>query len=190
MEHYYQGNAFSLCSPTFEECLTKIKKLKHDDIEQIRQLPSFRIYVESLKEPRMIIDLLENDKYLLNNMEPLLKNLYEYFSKFHCFLRLLFTMVQNLPKKFMGNQLRDIYSFCSTRNILDTQEFNDLWQLLTMLSKDEFLQTINNATATLNQYKKSFCLNDVIGTETGNLIDEVGGFIAVIISKNTLEEIS
>lgn len=173
MEHYNQGNAFSLCSRTFEESLSMIKNLKHDDIEQIRQLPSFRIYVESLSDPVKIIDLLENDEYFLQNLEPLLKNVYQYLNKFHCFVRLLFTMVQNMPKNLIGKQFRDIYSFCSSRNIFNTDSFYDLWQLLTMLSKDEFLETIKNAVNTLIQYKQQFCSNDVIGKETNDIIDEV-----------------
>lgn len=150
-----------------------IKNLKHSDIEEIRQLPSFRIYVESNPNPAEIIDLLENDEYFLTNLEPLLRNVYQYFNRFHCFLRLLFTMLQNLPKNYIGKQLRDFYSLCSATNIFQTESFTDLWQLLTLLSKDEFLQTLNSAIITLNAYKETFCLNDVIGKETQGLIDEV-----------------
>lgn len=185
MEHYHQGNAFSLCSTTYEQSLNVIKKLKHADIEQIRQLPSFRIYVESLNDPAKIINLLKNDKYFVKNLEPLLKNIYQYFNKFHCFLRLLFTMIQGLPKNFMGKQLRDIYSLCSSTNILSSEQFTDLWQLLTMLSKDEFCQTINNAVNTLNQYKDTFCSNDVIGKETSDLIDEVSLMILSLLLVTT-----
>lgn len=173
MEHYNQGNAFSLCSTTFEESLKMIENLNHDDIEQIRQLPSFRIYVESLTDPMNIINFLENDEYFLKNLELLLKNIYQYFNKFHCFVRLLFTMVEKIPRNLFGKQFRDIYSLCSSTNILNTDSFHDLWQLLIMLSKDEFLQTLNNAVNTLNQYKERYCSNDVIANETSDIIDEV-----------------
>lgn len=189
MEHYCKGNAFALCSTSYEQSLKMIGNLKHSDIEEIRQLPSFRIYVESNKNPAEIIDLLENDEYFLKNLKPLLKNVYQYFNKFHCFLRLLFTMLQNLPKNFIGKQLRDIYSLCSSTNIFQTESFTELWQLLTMLSKDEFLQTLNSAINTLNDYKDTFCLNEVIGKETRDLIDEVsrcGSMVNIVLTKNKL----
>lgn len=173
MEHYCKGNAFSLCCLTYDQSIKMIKNLKHADIEEIRQLPSFRIYVESRENPAEIIDLLENDKYFLKNLEPLLKNVYQYFNKFHCFVRFLFAMLKNLPKNFIGKQLRDIYSFCGTTNIFQTESFTDLWQLLTLLSKDEFLQTINGAIETLDHCKETFCSNEVIGKETRDIIDEV-----------------
>lgn len=173
MEHYHKGNALSLCSTTYEQSLKMIKNLKHADIEDIRQLQSFRSYVESRENPAEIIDLLENDEYFRKNLEPLLKNVYQYFNKFHCFVRLLFEMVKNLPKNFMGKQLRDLYALCSSTNIFQNESFTDMWQLLTMLSKDEFLQTLNGAVDTLNHYRETFCSDKVIGKETRQIIDEV-----------------
>lgn len=173
MEHYYKGNAFSLCCPSYEESLQMIKKLKHSDIEDIRQLQSFRNYVESKEKPQEIIDLLEKDDYFLKDLEPLLKNIYRYLNKFHCFVRLLFTLTKNLPKNFIGKQLRDIYCFCSSTSIYENEDFADLWQLLTLLSKEEFIETLNSGISTLKHYQENFCSNDIIGKETRHLIDEV-----------------
>lgn len=173
MDHYNRGNAFSLCCTTYEQSLKMIQNLKHADIEEIRQLPSVRRYVESIEDPSEIICLLESDEHFQKKLRPLLKNVYQYFNKFDCFVRLLFTMLHTLPKNFIGKQLRDIHSLCNSTNIFQTESFTDLWQLLSMLSKDEFLQTLNNAVDTLKQYKETFCLNTTVGEETCDVIDEV-----------------
>lgn len=173
MEHYCKGNAYSLCCSTYEQSLAMVKKLKPADIEEIRALPSFRRYVESRCNPSEIISLLEDDKYFRQNLEPLLKNVYQYFNKFHCFVRLLFTMLKDLPKNFIGKQLRDVYTLCSTQSIFRTESFTDLWQLFTMLSKEDFVQTLNGAIGALNQYKETFCLDEDIGKETRRIIDKV-----------------
>lgn len=173
MEHYHKGNAFSLCCSTYEQSLKMIQNLKHADIEEIRQLPSVRRYVECIQDPAEIICLLESDEHFQKKLKPLLKNVYQYFNKFDCFVRLLFTMLQTLPKNFIGKQLRDIHSLCSSTNIFQSESFTDLWQLLALLSKDEFLQTLNNAVDTLNHYKGTFCSNVIVGEETCDIIDEV-----------------
>lgn len=173
MEHYYKGNAYSLCGSTYEKSLAMTKKLKHVDIEDIRRLPSFRNYVESRTNPAEIIDLLENDEYFLQHLPPLLRNLHEYFANFHCFVRMLFALVKDLPKNFFGKQLRDVYSLCSATDIFQSESFTCLWQLLTMLSKEEFLTTLDGVVNTLNKYKKSFCSDEVVGRNTKHIIDEV-----------------
>lgn len=173
MEHYYKGNAFALCAPTYEQSVATIKNLKHVDIEDIRQLQSFRLYVESRKDPKEIINLLEDDVYFRESLEPLLMGVYKYFNKFHCFVRLLFTLFEKLPKNLIGKQLRDVYTLCSTTDILRTESFTDMWQLLSMLSMDEFLNTLNSAIDTLKHYKDTFCSNETIGKETRDIVDEV-----------------
>lgn len=173
MEHYYKGNAFSLCGSTYEQSLAMIKKLKAADIEDIRQLGSFRPYVESRSDPQEVIRLLQDDEYFRDNLEPLLTDLYKYFNKFHCFVRLLHTLMKDLPKNLIGKQLRDVYSLCSSKDIFQTESFTDMWQLLSMLSKDDFVQTMNGAVDTLNQYKETFCANDIISHETCEIVDEV-----------------
>lgn len=175
MAHYLQGGALSLCKP-FDESFEIIENLNHEDIEQIRQLPSFRPYVESLADPTKVIALLEDDDYFLKCLPPLLTNIYKYFSKFHCFLRLLMSLLQYLPKNDIGKQLKDLYSRCTSADIVSTMQFEDCWQLLSLLSKEEFLRTINEAIAKLNQYKEMFCSDDVIGRDTGDVIDEVNSF--------------
>lgn len=150
-----------------------IKNLKHADIEDIRQLPSFRIYVESRTDPSEIISLLEDDKYFLSHLPSLLKDLHEYFNNFHCFARLLFAIVKDLPKNIIGKQLRDVYSLCSTTNIFQTEAFTDMWQLLTMLSKEEFLSTLDGVVNTLNSYKETFCSNDGVAGGTHDVIETV-----------------
>lgn len=173
MEHFYRGNAFSLCASTYDQSLAMIKNLKHADIEDIRQLPSFRIYVESRTNPSEIIGLLEDDKYFVQHLPALLNDLHEYFDNFHCFARMLFVMVKDLPKNVIGKHLRDVYSLCSSTDIFRSDAFTDLWQLLTMLSKEEFLTTLDGAINTLNHYKKTFCLNEDSGTNTHHIIDAV-----------------
>lgn len=145
MEHYMQGNAMALCTH-YEESLKLVRKLSHEDIEFIRRLPSFRPYVESLLEdPRQVIDILMEDDCMRNHLPDLLKECHLYSKIFRCFVEFLTIIVQDLPRCPLGKFRREIHSFCLSKDVIESEEFKECWQILSFMSKEEFTNKITQA---------------------------------------------
>lgn len=105
MEHYHQGNAYALCA-NYEDSIAAISRLNHEDIEIIRRLPSFRPYIESLTNCKEVIAMLTDDEFMQQRLEEkLIPDVHRYLHYFHCFIRALMTLVQDLPKNLLGNKV-------------------------------------------------------------------------------------
>lgn len=159
LEHYLHGNAYALCANTFELALENIAHLKHNDLETIRRLPSFRPYVEAMTDDNGVIDIFEKDEYFREVLEQLVFDYYSHVLRFHGYVRALFNLVKNLPQTPLGRRLSDIYSFChSTPNcVTTTEDFQNCWQLLALMSKDEFITSLENVSTTLKEYSEEYC---------------------------------
>jgi hypothetical protein len=105
LEHYSQGNVYSLCTVYDEIIEKRIRNLTPTDIEQIRHLMSFRAYVESIENSDEIIALLTQDDYVKRKLPILVKNIHYYFFNFHLSLELLLVFVNDLPKTPLGKQV-------------------------------------------------------------------------------------
>lgn len=117
MEHYYQGNAFSLCT-TYEESLDAIHHLKADDFDTIRRLPSFRRYVESITDCRQVIAILRDDLILKESLCGLIADIHIYLTQFYWALRVLLNLVQDLPKNILGKQVTNLITILNLQLIL------------------------------------------------------------------------
>lgn len=107
MEHYNQGNVYALCGPLAKsQCA--INQLTSEDLEVIRRLPSFRTYVEYLKDCHKVIAILVEDAYLKQSLPGIIQDIHIYFTNFYCFLRVLLSLIQDLPKNQLGKQVRII----------------------------------------------------------------------------------
>lgn len=104
MEHYHQGNAFALCT-TYVDSLAAIRTLKSADFEAIRRLPSFRRHVESIDDCRQVIEILQNDDFLMESLCGLVTDIHVYLRHFYWALRVLLNLVQDLPKNLLGKQV-------------------------------------------------------------------------------------
>ncbi|KAL5288502.1 ORC3 family protein [Megaselia abdita] len=144
MEHFMQGNAISLCT-NYEQSLKFVDKLSHSDIEFIRRLPSFRPYVESLKDFQKIIDILTEDSCMKAHLPALLKECHLYSKVFRCFVEFLTVLVEDLPRCPLGKYRREIYTICMSKEIIESEEFKECWQILSFMSKDEFSNKIFKA---------------------------------------------
>ncbi|XP_035894332.1 origin recognition complex subunit 3 [Anopheles stephensi] len=144
MDHYYQKsiNALSAVIDDESELNAIIHVLSSSELEQIRQLPSFRTYVESLKNPQEVIDLLTDDDYLKRSLTPLIMQVHNYWFTFHCALHILQTLVGDLPKAPLGKRIRELYCRCVAADVTALPEFKECIQLLSFLSKEEMLQKI------------------------------------------------
>lgn len=162
LDHYSNGNAYAVCSIKFQQAKKNIEKLKHNDFELIRRLPSFRTYVEALQinnQAQLIIDIFERDEILRKQLFGLVQNVYVYFSKFYGQIRFLWTLVKDLPNAPMGKRLIDVYMYCqSAKNCFaETEEFRKCWTLLAMISKDDFINLLEKCHDCLADYENSYC---------------------------------
>ncbi|KAM7344166.1 origin recognition complex subunit 3 isoform 1-T2 [Cochliomyia hominivorax] len=151
MEHYFQGNAFSLCT-NYSASLTKIKGMTHDDMETIRKQLSFRPYVESINDCKRIIAILTDDNYLKKKLPSLLKDCHIYFMLKRIFLEFVTVLVEDLPKCPLGKYRRELYANCMAKEICTQPEFKESWQMLAFMSKDEFVAKISKSIKTTQDF--------------------------------------
>ncbi|XP_023299678.2 origin recognition complex subunit 3 [Lucilia cuprina] len=151
MEHYFQGNAYALCT-NYSASLTKIKGMTHDDMETIRKQLSFRPYVESINDCKRIISILTDDNYLKKKLPSLLKDCHVYFMLKRIFLEFFTVLVEDLPKCPLGKYRRELYANCMAKELSTQPEYKESWQMLSFMSKDEFVAKISNAIKTTQDF--------------------------------------
>lgn len=170
LTHYSQGAVYGICAPSCVRSMKTIEKmsddlsgrLSHMEIEQIRRLPSFRPLVENLENPTDVIAMLTDDEYIMNALGPLVRNIYCYFMKFNCYMRVLMILVKDLPHAPLGKHLREMYPYCigGDRCIVDTDEFQKCWQYLGLMSKQEVAHLLEKCCHMMHEYAEKFCSAD------------------------------
>lgn len=174
LDQYSRGNAYAVCATTFKQAKKNITHLKHDDFETIRRLLSFRPYVESFLKtnPKHVLKILEDDEYFRKQLISMVREIYVYFSKFHGYIRFFWTLVKDLPKSPLGKRLSDIYMYChmSKKSVTETEEFEKCWQLLSLMSKDEFADLLEKSYMALQTYEDNHCDGTTID---GEMLSEV-----------------
>ncbi|KAM8711147.1 hypothetical protein ACLKA7_000305 [Drosophila subpalustris] len=151
MEHYFAGNAFALCT-NYSQALGRIKQLTHDDVETIRRLPSFRPYVEQINDCKRIIAVLTDDDYLKKKLPQLLRDCLLHFMLFRCSLEFFTELVGDLPRCPLGKLRRELYVNCLNKPITQQPEYKECWQMLSFMSKDEFIAKVSKAIASTEQF--------------------------------------
>lgn len=162
-EHFSQGNEYSLCSSSFGNTKARIVELNGHDLQRIRELKSFRTYVESKlpDEPADVIALLEDDEHLRNELDLLTEQIYLYMLKFHCYLRVLLVLVKDLPTAPLGKNVRDLYMLCNARNnIVDSEAFGQCCRLLEGMAKTEMVDKILKCIQVIEDYQEMHCDSD------------------------------
>lgn len=194
LDQYSRGNAFSVSSTTFNQAKKNISKLKHEDFELIRRLPSYRPYIEAIlakadrKSAKHIIAIFEDDEYFRNHLIELVRNIYVYFAKFYGYIRIFWTMVKDLPNSPMGKRLSDIYMYChaSQKCVTTTEEFSKCWQLLAMLSKEQFILLLEKCHKALEDYEIAYCNGDENDAQIDqSVLDETHRSFDVIFERIT-----
>ncbi|XP_017077160.1 origin recognition complex subunit 3 [Drosophila eugracilis] len=142
MEHFFAGNAFALCT-NYSKALGRIKQLTHEDMETIRRLPSFRPYVEQINDCKRIIAVLTDDDYLKKKLPQLLRDCLLHFLLFRSSLEFLTELVGDLPRCPLGKMRRELYVNCLNRSVITMPEYKECIQMLSFLSKDEFVAKVN-----------------------------------------------
>lgn len=169
LTHYSQGAAYAVCTPSSARSMETIEKmssnerdmLSHKEIEQIRHLPSFRPLVEAIENPAQVIAILTDDEAMMNALGPIVRNIYCYFMKFHCYMRVLLILVKHLPQSPLGKHLREIYPHCigGDRCVVDTEEFQKCWQVLALISKQELADLLEKCCNMMQEYLAKYCSN-------------------------------
>lgn len=106
-EHFCYGNAMALCSLSKEHVCQLLSDFKHEDLENIRQLLSFRKLVEQETFENRI-KLLEDDDYFAQIVSNSIINIQKYIKRFHVYLHCLFILVGDLPKAPLGKQVKAV----------------------------------------------------------------------------------
>ncbi|XP_037714061.1 origin recognition complex subunit 3 [Drosophila subpulchrella] len=151
MEHFFGGNAYALCTD-YSKALGRIKQLTHEDMETIRRLPSFRPYVEQINDCKRIIAVLTDDEYLKKKLPQLLRDCLLHFLLFRSSLEFLTELVGDLPRCPLGKLRRELYVNCLNRPTITTPEYKECLQMLSFLSKDEFVAKANRCLDRTEQF--------------------------------------
>lgn len=186
MEHFFQGNIYALCSTSYTETIaTILDRFTDEDFEEIRQLLSFRPYVEKIEDPREVIALLTDNNYLKEKLPELLQDCHQYFMLFRIFMEFLFILIQDLPKGLLVKCRRELYILLSTSDeITDRSEFKDCWQILSFMSRETFTERINKALFATSLLQKQEMFTDPHLSEPCNkIIDEKLSIITKLLEK-------
>ena len=103
MDHFYGDNLKSLCCDR-EKLEEVIMKLSADDLESIRQLMSFRPFLEQ-QDCRTKISLFEDDNFFREALYKKMNSLHDYLYTFYMCLRMLCVFVKDLPKNVLGKSV-------------------------------------------------------------------------------------
>lgn len=154
MEHYFQGAIYALCSVANDrdELEDAVEQLSGADMENIRQLLSFRPLIESLDNPQEVIDFLTKDDYLRRMLPSMLIEVHNFWFTFHCSLEMLQALVQDLPKIPLGKQLRELYAYCISTDVTQTTDYKECMQLVSFMSKEEILNKLMKVLEVILKY--------------------------------------
>lgn len=169
LEHYSQGNEYSICSSTYARARNRIAQLTPMELENLRKLPSFRAFIEKLvdQEPRRVIDLLTDSEYFRNQLNEFIADIYRYMLKFHCFIRVLLVMVKDLPLAPLGKLLRVLYVHCFNQreNVVECKEFKKCLNLMEGMAKDQLISMIQNCNQLTEEYIAKYCSKECFDSD-------------------------
>ncbi|XP_021933988.1 origin recognition complex subunit 3-like [Zootermopsis nevadensis] len=147
MEHFFDCDYKVLCC-SVSELAPNIKSLSEDQLEKLRQLPSFRRYVDKLPQKEKAPLLVDDDHFRVV-LEKLMTELHGYLLNFHTLLRCLHTLTSSLPKSPLGKQLREVYSLAISCDISESPQFRECFQLLGFQSREELLDKLKKVLSIL-----------------------------------------
>lgn len=151
MEHFFAGNAYALCT-SYSVALGRIQQLSHDDVETIRRFPSFRPYVEQINDCKRIIAILTDDEYLKKKLPQLLRDCQLHFMLFRICLEFFTELVGDLPRCPLGKLRRELYVNCLNKPIHQLPEYKECWQMLSFMSKEEFVSKLSKSIGCTEQF--------------------------------------
>ncbi|XP_013141479.1 PREDICTED: origin recognition complex subunit 3 [Papilio polytes] len=148
MDHYYGDNIKTLCCDR-QDIDSAVAALSAYDLENVRQLMSFRPYLEE-QSCKIKIKLFEDDNFFREILCKKMHELHDYLFSFYSCIRVLFVFIKDLPKNVLGKSVREIYSKCAIENITSTQAFRECMQLINFQSQYKLVESIKDALKVVN----------------------------------------
>ncbi|KAL3882398.1 hypothetical protein ACJMK2_028742 [Sinanodonta woodiana] len=143
LDHYLNMPLSHLCCP-LKEIHKKVKVMDAEEVETIRQLPSFMRFVEenpASNQPKLLLD----EKFAKEAIVDLLEKMHTYHMTLFPVLQCLHKLVCKLPKHPLGKQQREVYSLVLESNIFETDAYKQSMELLRMLAKDELEEMLKQS---------------------------------------------
>ncbi|XP_029316680.1 origin recognition complex subunit 3 isoform X2 [Cottoperca gobio] len=151
LEHFHSQPLSVLCCKN-KEALLNVMQLGHQDLERIRQLPSFKRYIEK-QEPQEQVNLSTDDAHIKEVCQRLIKDLHKYHKNYYPILRCLHTLTSSLPRYPLGKQIRELHLICLEKNVWENEEYQSAMRLLKMLAKDELITLLQKCVEILQLAK-------------------------------------
>lgn len=124
-----------------------------DNCNDIRKsCDSFRKLVNSEKSPQKRIDLIKSNDALQIRMTKQIPKMKMYLLNFHCSLRILAVLLEDLPQNDLGCLLRELYPVFIANEITEVEEFEKSFGLLRFTSKEKFLSKLEKILGILQSY--------------------------------------
>ncbi|XP_068436671.1 origin recognition complex subunit 3 isoform X2 [Clinocottus analis] len=137
LEHFHSQPLSVLCCKK-KTALLNVMQLGDQDLERIRQLQSFKRYVEK-QEPQEQVHLLTDGAHLKEVCQKLIKVLRKYHKNYYPVLRCLHTLTSPLPRYPLGKQIRELHLICLEKNIWENEDYQSAMKLLKMLAKEQLI---------------------------------------------------
>lgn len=132
--------------------IDNVTALNHEQLEVIRRsCMSFRKLVEA-SSPEDQIEYLQNDDFLKKKLPVLVENVNAHFYHFHCCLRVLVALLEDLPRNSLGNLAREIYPICMGGHITKLDSYKECFKLLRFSSKDKSVDKLDVITKIIELY--------------------------------------
>ncbi|XP_040916770.1 origin recognition complex subunit 3 [Toxotes jaculatrix] len=151
LEHFHSQPLSVLCCKK-KEALCNLMQLNHHDLERIRQLLSFKRYVEK-QEHQEQVNLLKDDGHLKEVCQRLIKDLRKYHKNYYPVLRCLHALTSSLPRYPLGKQIRELHLICLEKNVWENEDYQSAMKLLKMLAKDELITLLQRCAEILQPVK-------------------------------------
>ncbi|KAM8737396.1 origin recognition complex subunit 3 isoform 1-T1 [Acanthopagrus schlegelii] len=151
LEHFHSQPLSVLCCKK-KDALLNVMQLSHSDLERIRNLPSFKRYVEK-QEPQEQVNLSKDDSHLKEVCQKLIKGLHKYHKNYYPVLRCLHTLTSSLPRYPLGKQVRELHITCLEKNVWENEDYQTAMKLLKMLAKDELVALLQRCVEILQPVK-------------------------------------
>lgn len=120
--------------------------------QDIRQVPSFKMLVEAERDQYIRKKLCDDNDTLKLRIPAAVRKMRQYLLRFHCSLRVLSVLFEDLPKNELGSLLRELYPLCISTEITLMEEFDKNYSLLRFTSKEKFLSKLDDVLKILRRY--------------------------------------